>query len=187
MTAIPPLSRTPRSRFRSGPLAALLGSALLLFSGCSAGDRDRIHASGQIEATEVRVATRVAGTLSRVAIEEGDVVAQGATLAVLDTVDLALARNQARAGREQAQANLALLTAGSRSEDVSSAREEVARQQASLDGAEKAFARAQALVDRGLGAQQALDFARTQRDMALGSSGSARATLARLTHGARPE
>ncbi len=181
------LAHHPPPPHRSARSALLLGAGLLVLAGCRAGDRSGIHASGQVEATEVRVATKVAGTVTRVLVEEGEVVAQGSTLAVLDTVDLALAKSQARADRDQAQANLALLTAGSRAEDVKSARAEVARRKADLDGAGKSFERAQALLDRGLGSQQALDDARVRRDMAQAAIGSADGALARLVHGARPE
>jgi HlyD family secretion protein len=167
--------------------APLLAGLLLVLAGCGAKDPGAIRASGQVEATEVRVATKVPGTLARVAVEEGDVVAQGAILAVLDTVDLALARGQAKGDRDQAQANLALLTAGSRNEDVRAARAEVELRRSDLDGAQKTYARVQPLVERGLGSQQNLDDARVRRDVAQSALAAAEQSLARLEHGARPE
>jgi HlyD family secretion protein len=161
--------------------------AAFLVTGCGSGDRAGIHASGQVEATEVRVATKVPGNIARLAVEEGDSVAQGAVLAVLDTIDLSLARSQTAADRDQASANLALLTAGSRREDIGAARAEVARRAADLDGAEKDFARLQALLDRGLAAQMAVDDARVRRDMAKAALASAQEMLARLVKGSRPE
>jgi len=161
--------------------------AALLVTGCGSGDRAGIHASGQVEAIEVRVATKVPGNIARLAVEEGDSVAQGAVLAVLDTVDLSLARSQTAADRDQARANLALLTAGSRREDIGAARAEVARRAADLDGAEKDLVRLEALLDRGLAAQMAVDDARVRRDMAKAALASAQEMLARLVKGSRPE
>jgi HlyD family secretion protein len=161
--------------------------AALLLAGCGAKDGGGIRASGQIEATEVRVATKVPGNIVRLAVEEGDSVAQGSVLAVLDTIDLALARSQSAADRDQARANLALVAAGSRREDVAGAAAEVARRRADLDGAEKDLVRQEALLERGLGAQKAADDARVRRDMAKAALASGQETLARLRHGSRPE
>ena len=114
-------------------------------------------------------------------------MAQGATLAVLDTVDLALARGQARGDLGQAQANLALLTAGSRDEDVRAGRAEVELRRSDLEGAQKTLDRVQPLVERGLGSQQNLDDARVRRDVAQSALAAAEQSLARLEHGARPQ
>jgi hypothetical protein len=55
---------------RARPAAPLFLMALLL-AGCGGGDGDGIRASGQVEATEVRVASKVPGNIERVAVEEG--------------------------------------------------------------------------------------------------------------------
>jgi HlyD family secretion protein len=180
MIAVP---TRPPVRLAVVPFAGLL----LVLAGCGARDPGAIHASGQVEATEVRVATKVPGTVSKLAVEEGDVVAQGAVLAVLDTVDLALARGQAKGDLGQAQANLALLTAGSRAEDVRAARAEVDLRRADLDGAQKTYDRVRPLVERGLSPQQSLDDALVRRDVARSALAAAEQSLARLEHGARPE
>jgi HlyD family secretion protein len=122
-----------------------------------------------------------------VGVEEGDAVAQGAVIAVLDTVDLALVRSQNAADRDQARANLALVAAGSRKEDVGAARAVVAQRRADLDGAQKELARQETLLERGLGAQKAVDDARVRRDMAKAAVDAASENLARLVKGARPE
>jgi HlyD family secretion protein len=170
---------------RSPLLPALLGLALAL--GCGRGDRGALQASGQVEATEVRLATKVQGTVERLAVDEGDSVVTGEPLVVLDTTDVALARNQARGDRDQARANLALLTAGSRVEDVRAAESEVARRRADLDGASKDLVRMQALLDEGSGAEKPRDDARVRRDMAQASLRSADEQFARMRRGARPE
>ena len=166
--------------------AALLLVSMLL-AGCGGKDSGGIRASGQVEATEVRVATKVPGNLLRVAVEEGDEVKRGDVLAVLDTVDLALVRSQNAADRDQARANLALLNAGSRREDIAGARAVVAQRQADLTGAQKEFDRQAALLERGLGAQKAVDDARVRRDAAAAAHDAAKEALARLVRGSRPE
>jgi len=160
---------------------------LLLLAGCARGDGKGIRASGQVEATEVRVATKVPGNLERVAVEEGDAVTRGSILAVLDTVDLALVKSQNAADRDQARANLALLQAGSRKEDVAGGRAVVAQRKGDFDAADKELTRQQALLEKGLGAEKAVDDARGRRDMAKAALDAANESLARLVKGSRPE
>jgi len=172
---------TPIARFA---LAALLAP---LLAGCGSGAGQALRASGQVEATEVRLASKVQGNVLQVAVEEGDSVRTGALLVRLDTTDVSLARAQAAGDRDQARANLALLTAGSRREDVQIAQAEVDSRRADLDGASKDLVRMQALLDTGAGAVKPRDDARVRRDMAAAALRSAAETLARLEHGPRPE
>ena len=160
---------------------------LLVLAGCGRDDGKGIRASGQVEATEVRVAAKVPGNLERVAVEEGDAVTKGSVLAVLDTVDLALVKSQNAADRDQARANLALLQAGSRREDVAGGRAVVAQRKADFEAADKELQRQQALLAKGLGAEKAVDDARGRRDMAKAALDAANESLARLVKGSRPE
>ena len=60
--------------------AVALGTALL--ATCGQGDKDpRILASGHVEATEVLISTKVAGTLEHLAIDEGSTVEAGLEIA----------------------------------------------------------------------------------------------------------
>ena len=74
--------------------ALVLLPAALALAGCGRGTNGKaIHASGHIEATEVRLAAKVGGRLLELPFQEGDAVAAGAVVARFDTVDAA-----ARAG-----------------------------------------------------------------------------------------
>jgi len=128
------------------PSAAL---ALLLTAGaCGDGhDPSLIVASGHVEATEVRVSTKIGGKLESFPIHEGDRVAAGQELARIDTTDLDLALEQARADRSQAEADLRLRVAGSRKEDIAAAEAQVALAEADLAGAQKDLDRLQGLLD----------------------------------------
>ncbi len=62
--------------------------------------------NGRIEATEYDIATKMAGRLSTVLVKEGDTVAAGQVLAVMDTDDLDARLLEANAGyREAIEAN----------------------------------------------------------------------------------
>lgn len=163
-------------------------TSLFLISGCAARhDNGAIVAAGHVEATEVRLAAKVGGRLARFDPREGDRLEVGQVVACIDTVDLALASRQAAADEERARAELRLLEAGSRSEDVAAAAAEVERTSADLESAERDLVRAETLLKAGTAAAQWRDDALTRRDMARARQTYAREQLRRLRAGARPE
>lgn len=181
----------------------LVASSLALVAvGCDGGTPDPVpRASGYVEATETHVASRVAGRVEDVRVDEGDRVSAGDVLVSLSTAEIALAVRRAAAERAHAQAQLQVLLAGARPEDLDVA-------QAQLDGAiaertaaeaelltaQAEVARFERLVRNGAGAQKPLDDAVAHRDQAAarlsGSTNAVRAaeaSLARARAGARPE
>jgi HlyD family secretion protein len=171
---------------RGVPTLAL--AAAVLASGCrNHRDSSLIVASGHVEATEVRVATKVPGRLEAVSFDEGDAVKAGQELARIDTVDLRLALDQARAERGQAAAELRLRLAGARKEDIAELRHQVEAVEAELDTAQRDFDRLQALLDRGSGTEKARDDARGRRDVLAARLAANREALARLEAGFREE
>lgn len=168
-------------------LVSLL-SALAAGSGCrKAADPNEIVAAGHVEATEVRISTKVAGTLLRLNVDEGAAVAAGQELARVDTTDTELELATARADRAQAAAELQLRRAGSREEDVREAEAQVTRAQADLSGAARDLERMEGLLASGSGTTQARDDARTRNDVARASLDAARERLKRLKAGYRRE
>ena len=163
--------------------------------------RDRVRASGQVEATEVHVAAEVGGRLLELAPAEGDRVTAGAVVARLDAADAELALLRARAERDQADAQLRLLRAGARPEDIRQADAQLATAQSEGRAAEAELAAAQADADRfdallksNAGSRKQRDDAVARRDVAVARARSgddrvraARENLARLRAGARPE
>jgi HlyD family secretion protein len=160
----------------------------LSVAACGRGrDDGAVVASGHVEATEVRVATKVAGRLTKVAVEEGDRVKAGQLLAQVDPTDVDLALAAAKAERGQADADLRLRLAGARAEDVGEAEANVARARADLDGAEKDLERMEGLLASGSGTAKARDDARARRDAAAAALAAARERLAKLKAGSRAE
>lgn len=193
MTTSPSVSRR---------LPLLLTAAALVASSCRpAPPADRVRASGQVEATDVQVSSQVAGRLERFPVTEGQRVAAGAVLAVLDTADTQLALARARAEREQADAQLRLLRAGSRSEDIrqaeaqiASADADVAAVHAELTAAQADVERFEALLASNSGSRKQRDDAVARRDTAQARvraaqerSRAAAETLRRLRAGSRVE
>lgn len=157
--------------------------------------------SGQVEATEIQVAPEIAGRIVEMSISEGDRLKRGDVIARLDTQDVELALQRARAERAQADAQLRLLQAGSRPEDirqaeahVAAASGEVAAAQADLASAETDLQRFERLLQSNSGSQKQRDDAATRRAVAAdrltsarAREAAARAAVARLRAGARRE
>jgi len=162
---------------------------------------DRVRVSGQVEATEVQISAQVGGRILELPIQEGHRVEGGAIVARLDVTDAELALARARADRAQADAQLRLLRAGSRVEDIRQAEAAVAAARADRLGAEAELASAQLEVDRFEMLLASNSGSRKQRDDAVARRNvtrervqaasdridSAAEVVARLKAGARKE
>jgi HlyD family secretion protein len=143
-------------------LAAGAVAAVSLLA-CRATDRNgTIHASGHIEATEVRLAAKVGGRLAALPFQEGESVRAGDVVARIETVDIQNDLARARAELAAAEARLALLEAGTRKEDLDRVAAEVARIEADLAAARVDLGRLEGLADRGTATEKARDDARTR-------------------------
>jgi HlyD family secretion protein len=149
----------------------------------------------------VQVAPEVGGRILELMISEGDRVKQGDVVARLDTRDIDLALQRAQAERAQVDAQLRLLQAGARGEDVrqaeaqvAAASADVAAAQSDLGAAETDLQRFEKLLASNSGSQKQRDDAATRRDMARDRVRAARARetaaregVARLRAGSRRE
>jgi HlyD family secretion protein len=159
------------------------------------------RASGYVEATEVRVAPEVGGRILEIAVREGDRVSTGAIIARLDDTDTAITLRRAQADRDQAVAQLRLLQAGARSEDVrqasaqlESAQADVKAAEAELQSARADLVRFEALLASNAGSRKQRDDAATRVAVSEARVNAAREraraaseALARLKAGARVE
>jgi HlyD family secretion protein len=185
---------------------AVAGAVLLAAAATAArcrgqADAEQARASGYVEATEVRLAPEVGGRLLEVAVKEGDQIKAGDIIARLDDTDTVIATKKAEAERDQAAAQLRLLQAGARAEDirqaraqVDSAQAEAAAAEAELQSARADLARFEALLASNAGSRKQRDDAATRVAVAEARVNSVREkaraaaeSLARLRAGARPE
>src|SRR5688500_1197340 len=156
---------------RSCVVVILVAAAAFACRG--GGDAGPLRASGYVEATEVRVAAEVSGRVLELLIEEGNRVSAGDVIAKLDTTDTDLAIRRADAERAQAAAQMRLLQAGARPEDVrqaraqaESAQADVAAVQSELRAAATDLERFEALLASKAGSRKQRDDAQTRRDVA---------------------
>ena len=191
------------TRFPHLPLAAVvLGAVLMASSACTEpADPNHLRVSGHVEATEVRLAPEMGGRVLTLDVKEGDRVAAGARVLTLDATDLSLSIARARTEQAAAEAQLRLVRAPVRTEDVhqaeaqvDAARAEVPAAQAEVDAATADLQRFDLLLTRKSGSQKQRDDAATRRDVALArleAAGTrvaaAQAVVARVKVGARRE
>ena len=162
---------------------------------------NQLRASGYVEATEVTVAPEVGGRLVEVAVKEGDRVAQGAVIARLDTRDTELQMARIRAERDVATAQLRVVEAAPRVEDVRYAQAQVDAAEAEVTtleieskSAELDLTRFESLLAANAGSQKQRDDAKAKLDAlrerqrgARERVRVAREAVARVEAPARPE
>ena len=183
------------------PRLLVLAVPALLVACAPAPPSDRLRVSGNVEATEVHTAAEVSGRIVDLRVDEGDRIEAGAVIARLDTEDTMLQIARTRADRATAVAQLRLLEAGSRVEDIGQARAQVdaagsdaAATDAEVKAAQLDLDRFQALLTANAGsvkqrddAQARVDTAKARQRAGQDRVRSAREALARLEAGTRPE
>ena len=182
-------------------VAGVLGLAALVGACRREAAQGPPRASGYVDATQVRVSSRVPGRVESVQVAEGARVAASATVAQISTREIDLALQRTKAERAQAVAGVALLEAGARPEDIrqsqaqlQAAVSEKAAAEAELAAARADEARFEQLLRNRAGSQKQYDDAVVRRQTAEARVKAAEdrvqaaaAGRDRLTAGARAE
>ena len=126
------------------------------------------NGNGRIEATEIDIATKLAGRLDEVLVDEGAFVKIGQPLARMQVQTLQAQRNEAQAKLQQAKQNLAGYEA------------QVAVRESELDAAQRRLKRTEILVQEGASSRQELD---DDRARYRGAQAVVTATKAQVTAG----
>lgn len=148
-------------------LMPFLFAALVIFGGYGLWTSLRqegpgegfVGSNGRVEATEIDIATKLAGRVEKILVNEGDFVTQGQTLAVMQIYTLEAQRNEAIAQHQQAltaeisaRAQIAL-----RESDKDAAEAFVAQRESELDSIQRRLARTSVLSKKGAVAIQEFD------------------------------
>lgn len=144
--------------------AVLLVVAIVAWLAWNAG-RDQgpgpgfVQGNGRIEATEIDVATKLAGRLAEVTVLEGAFVEAGDVLARMDVATLDAARAEAVARRAQTEQAVATAQAQVvlRESELRAAQAQVQLRESDLDAARRRLARSTQLAADGAASQQELD------------------------------
>jgi HlyD family secretion protein len=160
--------------------------AAVFACGCASG-RDKPDGSGSVEATEVRVSAEVAGRLISVYAQEGAAVTAGQVVAEIDDSLYRLRCSEAEAAEKLAAAQLDLVTAGSRGEDIQRARALLKEAEAAAWAAGQNWKRVQdVFAQQGVSAGQA-DEAKAAAERTEAARAAAEETVKRLTAGSREQ
>ena len=168
-------------------LLAVLGGGGWVLSQRLAGQPDLNTLYGNVEIRQVDLSFNAEGTVTLMPKREGDRVRQGETIAELDAATYRSAAALAEARRDAAKAQLDLLLAGTRAEQIDQARASLAAAQATLANAEATFARQRELAAHAASSQQQLDDARMALDGARARLAQTQAALAEAVNGPRAE
>jgi HlyD family secretion protein len=149
--------------------------------------------NGRIEATEIDIASKTAGRITAILVNDGDVVEAGQVVARMDTQTLEAELRQAQAQVRQAQQAKATATAivaqresakataaavvAQRESAKTAATAVVAQRQSELALADKELARSQQLAFKGAGSQQQLDTDYTRYKSTLAALSAAQSQL----------
>jgi HlyD family secretion protein len=162
-------------------------AVLLLLAGCHVRRGAQADGSGTIECTQVQLAPQVGGRLLKLPPQEGAVIKRGDLVAQIDTADYVLRRNETAALLAQAEAQLALVRAGSRDEDIQRSREQVREAAAVAAACSNDCRRVDALFAGGSATEKQRDDARFAHERAVAAVAAAEQNLARLVSGSRKE
>jgi HlyD family secretion protein len=161
-------------------LATAGGGAVWTLTSKPGVEKDAIVFQGNIDVRQVNLGFKTAGRLATMAVEEGDAVAAGQTIATLDKSYFEDNFRLARARVDIEKAIVAKLENGARPEEIAQARASVQLQSAILENAQKTFARQEELAGRGVATHQTHDNARAALREAEAQLASAQQAL-RLT------
>jgi HlyD family secretion protein len=163
-----------RPQFTTTALRVLCLTAIACGTACKPAEpTGQLRVSGHVEATEVRVGPDVGGRILTLDVKEGDRVSVGQLILTLDRRDIELALMRARAEQAQADAQLRLVLAGARPEDVHQAesqvtvaRTDVEPAKVELQAAQQDLDRFETLLKQNSGSQKQRDDALARRDLA---------------------
>ncbi|HEY1405066.1 MAG TPA: efflux RND transporter periplasmic adaptor subunit [Spirochaetota bacterium] len=142
---------------------------------------------GQVEATQVKVSSKLTGRLLNLYVREGQQVSKGEVLVLINSPELEAKYEQALAARKAATAQRKKAMGGAREEEIRGARDLWLKAKAGSELAEKTFERAARLYKEGVIPQQKYDEAESQLNMAKKTEDAAKASFDMAQSGARLE
>lgn len=137
----------------------LVFPVLLVAMACGNGNKDLF--SGTIEIVDVRISSRVSGSVEELLVTQGDRIEDGQILISIDPTEYQLALTQAEAALTIAEANLVTITEGTREQQIIAASSTVTATRAARNQALTDQERAQELSLSGAISDQQLEAAET--------------------------
>ncbi len=150
-------------------------------------DESTLTLYGNVDTREVQLAFMVQDRIAELYVNEGEQVTNGQLLGRLDATRFESTVQELDARLEEARQQLIALETGSRPQEIRKAQADVAEAKASLIDADNTFQRVQKLVHENFLSPQALDDARSQKDVARAHLKAANQALSLALEGPREE
>lgn len=154
---------------------------LMILSGC--GNEPMLE--GRVEVTQVNVASKYPGRISKLHVREGERVTAGQVLIEIDSPEAQAKRDQADAQLAAASATQSKVLQGARVQELRQAQAAAAAAESQRELAEMSFGRMQRLFAAGVIARQRLDEARTALSLARENSAASEALYSMAKEGLR--
>jgi HlyD family secretion protein len=176
---------------KRGIIPAALGiSALIIFIVYSIIVISRpkpLEVQGEVDATQVKVASKIAGRLDTLAVHKGDAIKKGQLLFSLKSPEIEAKLQQARAALTGAKAQNSKAITGADPEDIEAAHDACLKADAAVDLAKKTFERLNNLYKEGVVPGQKKDESETQLKAAIETSKAANELWIKAKKGTRSE
>ncbi|MEI6682835.1 MAG: efflux RND transporter periplasmic adaptor subunit [Bacteroidota bacterium] len=161
--------------------------ALVIYSAIVICMPRPIEVQGEVDATQIRVASKIVGRLDSLPVHKGDEVKKGMLLFVLSSPEINAKLDQANAALHGAMAQNLKAETGAEKEDIAAAFNMYQKAQAAYDLALKTNARIQNLYKEGVFPAQKKDESEAQLKVALETANAARETWTKAKNGTRSE
>lgn len=176
---------------KNGKLLASLGIAaliiFLIYSTWMISRPKPLEVQGEVEATQIKVASKLVGRIDSLPIHKGDFVKKGQLLFTLKSPEIEAKLAQANAALQGAKAQNSKAMAGAQAEDIQAAYDTYMKAQAAYELAEKTFKRVDNLYKEGVLPAQKHDEAETQYKAARETASAAKAIWEKAKNGTRVE
>lgn len=156
-------------------------TATLFLISCSSSDEKRyIEASGTIESTNIIISSRTAGNIQKLNFSEGAKVSIGDTILIIDHEMLDIQLRQSIASKDVTEAQLKLMLAGARKEDINQAEQNLNQAKVNYETAERDKARMKSLYDSRSITQKQYEDAVARYDLMAAQYSAANENLAKV-------
>lgn len=176
-----------RNRYFIIGIVAVCAITFLSFTLWYINKPEELLLQGEVEATTLKVASKLVGRLDSISVKEGDQVKKGQLLFILRTPELDAKLKQAQSARNAAGAQSSKANAGARQEEIAMALNMWKKAEAAYELAEKTNSRVKNLYAEGVVPQQKLDESETNLKASRTTADAAKAQYEMAMKGARSE
>ena len=142
---------------------------------------------GEVEATQFKVSSKLAGRVQEIAVKKGQKVNKGDLVFTIDSPEVNAKMDEAVASRSAASAQNRKAINGAQEEDIAAAYSLYVKAEAAAQFAEKSFERIQNLFESGVVPAQQRDEVETKMKAARETANAAKAQWQKAEKGARVE